>query len=116
MEIKVILMEKVCNVSDVSVNSMKGFPVKEKNILIANVSGEFYAVDAVCPHMGGYLPTGKLENNIVTCPVHGSKYDVTTGKLVKDVPRLLRIATGGGSHDLNSYEVEIKDESVFIKT
>ena len=65
--------------------------------------------------MGGYLPIGKLENNNIICPVHGSQYDVKTGKLVQDVPFLLRIITGGGSNDLNSYEVEIKDESVFIK-
>lgn len=108
-------MEKVCNVSDVPEGAMRGFTVEYRYILLANVGGKFYAVDAVCPHMGGYLPIGKLENNIIICPVHGSQYDVTTGKLVKDVPSLLKIVTGGGSRDLNSYEVEIKDEEVFIK-
>jgi len=108
-------MENVCKVSDVFENTMKGFFVKNRYVLIANVNGNFHAVDAVCPHMGGFLPIGKLENSIITCPVHGSQYDVKTGKLVKNVPSLLRIVTGGGSHDLNSYEVEIKDESIFIK-
>jgi nitrite reductase/ring-hydroxylating ferredoxin subunit len=46
--------------------------------------------------------------------VHGSTYDVTTGKLVKDVSFLLRIAIGG-SRDLTSYNVSLKDESVFIE-
>jgi len=109
-----LMLEKVCNVSDVREGSMKGFTVESKYILLANVDGNFYAVDAVCPHAGGYLPIGKLENNIITCPVHGSTYDVTTGKLVKDVSFLLRIAIGG-SRDLTSYNVSLKDESVFIE-
>jgi len=108
-------MEKVCNVSEVPEGAMRGFTVKFRYILLANVDGNFYAVDAVCPHMGGYLPIGKFEDGIIICPVHGSQYDVKTGKLVKDVPSLLKIVTGGGSHDLNSYEVEVKDEEVFIK-
>ncbi|MGO9388395.1 MAG: Rieske (2Fe-2S) protein [Methanobacterium sp.] len=107
-------MEKVCNVTDVSVGSMKGFTVEFRYILLANVDGKFYAVDAVCPHAGGYLPIGKLENNIITCPVHGSQYDVTTGKLFKDVPFLVRSVTGG-SRDLTSYPVSVKDDAVFIK-
>jgi Ferredoxin subunits of nitrite reductase and ring-hydroxylating dioxygenases len=108
-------MEKVCNVSDVPEGTMRGFTVKFRYILLANAGGKFYALDAVCPHMGGYLPIGKFEDGIVTCPVHGSQYDVKTGKLVKDVSPLLRVVTGGGSRDLNSYEVEVKDESVFVK-
>jgi len=107
-------MEEVCNVSDVPEGSMRGFTIKNGYILVANVDGNFYAVDAICPHMGGYLPIGKLEKNIITCPVHGSEYDVTTGKLVKDVPRLIKISTGG-THDLNSYKVSIEDESVFME-
>ncbi len=107
-------MKKVCNVSDVPEGSMKGFTVESRYILLANVAGNFYGVDAVCPHAGGYLPIGKLDYNIITCPVHGSQYDVTTGKLVKDVSFLLRIATGG-SRDLTSYNVSVKDESIYIE-
>lgn len=107
-------VEKVCDVQDVPEGTMKGFTVKYAYILLANVGGNFYAVTAVCPHMGGYMPIGVLDGNIIKCPVHGSQYDVTTGKLVKDVPFALRIVTGGGSNDLKSYEVTVKDCSVFI--
>lgn len=34
---------------------------------------------------------------------HGSHYDVTTEKLVNDIPTFTKLATGGGSHDLNSF-------------
>lgn len=108
-------MEKVCNVSDVPPGTMRGFTVKYAYILLANVDGNFHAVTAVCPHMGGYLPIGTLEGKIIKCPVHGSQYDVTTGKLVKDVPAVLRVLTGGGSHDLMSYPVSVEDETVYVE-
>lgn len=107
-------MEKVCNISDVPSGTMRGFTVKYAYILLANVDGNFYAVTAVCPHMGGYIPIGTLEGNIIKCPVHGSQYDVTTGKLVKNVPAALRLVTGGGSNDLKSYPVSVEDETVYV--
>jgi 3-phenylpropionate/trans-cinnamate dioxygenase ferredoxin component len=108
-------LERVCNISDVSEGSMKGFTVKSKYILIAKVEGKFYAVNAVCPHRGGYLPVGVLENNIITCPVHGAQFNVTDGKLYKDVTDEIKKVTGSGAHNLQSYKVSIKDESVFIE-
>jgi 3-phenylpropionate/trans-cinnamate dioxygenase ferredoxin subunit len=107
-------MEKVCKTSDVPRGSMKGFTIKGKPILIANVGGKFYAMDAICSHMHGYLPSGKLEGNIITCPVHGAQFDVTTGKVVKNVPGLMKLATGRNSNDLRVYAVAVKNESIFI--
>lgn len=52
-------------------------------ILVANVDGKFYAMRGVCNHAGGPLAEGELEGRIVTCPWHGSKWDVTTGKLAE---------------------------------
>jgi nitrite reductase/ring-hydroxylating ferredoxin subunit len=107
-------MEKVCKTSDVAVGTMKGFMVNQKQLLIANVGGKYYAIDSICSHRFGYLPKGKLDNNIVICPVHGAQYDVTTGKVLKDVPGIMKMATNGGAIDLNSYKVEIKDDAIFV--
>lgn len=107
-------MEKVCKTSDIAIGTMKGFTVNQKQILIANVGGKYYAIDSICSHRFGYLPKGKLENNIIICPVHGAQYDLTTGKLSKDVPGIMKMATQGGATDLNSYEVEIKDGAIFV--
>jgi nitrite reductase/ring-hydroxylating ferredoxin subunit len=62
---------------------MVGAEIDGQKLLLANVEGEFYAMCSVCNHMGGQLDKGKLEGNIVTCPRHGSKWDVKTGKLVQ---------------------------------
>jgi len=105
-------MEKVCKAFDVPKAAMKGFTVKGRQILVANVDGNFYAVDAVCSHMSGYLPNGKLKKNEVVCPVHGARYDVVTGKVVKNVPAVMRLATGGGAKDLQTFKLKLEADDM----
>ena len=107
-------MEKVCKTSDVAKSAMKGFIIKEKQILVANLDGQFFAMDAICPHMNGYLPSGKIENGEVVCPVHRARYDVKTGKLVKNVDMLVKMATGHSAKDLKAYTVKVDGDDILI--
>ena len=109
-----MVMEQVCKASDVPKAAMKGLTVKGRQILVANVDGNFYVVDAICPHMNGYLPSGRLEKNKLVCPVHRARYDVTTGKLVKNVSAVMRVATGGGSRDLQTFRVKVEADDILI--
>jgi nitrite reductase/ring-hydroxylating ferredoxin subunit len=106
-------MEKICEISDVPKGIMKGFTVKDKQILIANVDGNFYAMDAICSHMHGYLPSGTLERNIVICPVHRAQFDVTSGKVSKDVSVALRLILGGAK-DLQTYKILMEENQIYV--
>jgi nitrite reductase/ring-hydroxylating ferredoxin subunit len=53
-------------------------------LAVANVSGEFYAIDRICSYQGGHLEKGKLKDYVVKCPTHGSEFDVRTGKYLKE--------------------------------
>lgn len=60
-------------------------------VAVFNVGGELYAIGATCPHEGGPLEEGEVENGRVTCPWHGSVFDLKTGKVLtpparNDVP------------------------------
>src|SRR5215467_14059089 len=56
--------------------------VAGKQLALFNVSGTVYATDDKCLHAGGSLGWGgRLEGKIVTCRLHGWKYDVTTGNM-----------------------------------
>jgi len=55
-----------------------------KVLLLTNIGGTYYAIDNKCPHMGGSLYDGILEGGTITCPLHGTVFDVKTGKLVKN--------------------------------
>src|ERR1017187_7200621 len=78
-------MNGFCEVAkkvDIPLGKMEHLEVDEKEILIANVDGKFYAIDDRCGHMNARLSMGTLANTVVTCPQHFSRFDVTTGKLI----------------------------------
>jgi nitrite reductase/ring-hydroxylating ferredoxin subunit len=55
------------------------FTAASKDVALFNVDGTICAIADTCPHAGGSLGMGKLDGGIVTCPVHGMKFDVATG-------------------------------------
>jgi 3-phenylpropionate/trans-cinnamate dioxygenase ferredoxin component len=55
------------------------FRVAGKDLALFKVDGNICAISDICPHAGGSLGLGKLDGSIVTCPVHGMKFDVSTG-------------------------------------
>lgn len=70
-------------VKDVPPGSMKGFKAGEARILVSNTGGKFSGIADRCSHRGCSLSKGRLEGEVVTCPCHGSKFNVTTGAFVK---------------------------------
>jgi 3-phenylpropionate/trans-cinnamate dioxygenase ferredoxin component len=113
----------VANASDIPIGQMKGFTVADKRILIANVGGEYYGMDAICSHAQGYLPAGRLDNDVVTCPLHGAQFDVTTGcmiiyipgKVRKNVNINCRLQDGHGVVDLRTYEVIVEGNEIKVR-
>ena len=70
------------DIKDVPSGKMKHVEVEEKEILLANSDGKLYALCDRCSHMNAPLSMGTLNGKVVTCPLHGARFDVTTGKKV----------------------------------
>ena len=71
----------VAKVDEIPPGKMKHVEVQGKEIVIANIEGKYYAMDDRCGHMNALLSMGNLSNDkVVTCPFHGARFDVTTGK------------------------------------
>jgi nitrite reductase/ring-hydroxylating ferredoxin subunit len=98
---------EVCKVSELPVGQVRSVANGEGKILVANVAGKVYAMNATCNHEGGPLDEGPLFENEITCPWHGSVWDVTTGKLswfnepLKDEP---------------IYKVVVDKDTIFVET
>lgn len=68
--------------ADVPEGGAKCVTVDKKQYALFKVRGTVYCIDNRCTHMGGPLCEGDLEEFIVTCPWHGSRFDVKTGEVV----------------------------------
>ena len=51
----------------------------DRLIVIAQVGGQFYAIDDICTHDGGPLSEGTLHDCTIACPRHGARFDLATG-------------------------------------
>lgn len=77
-----------------------------KEILVANVGGKYYATSNICTHAGAELHEGELKGKELTCPWHGSRWDVTTGSLVW-FPQKLK--------DIGTYKVTVENDTVYVE-
>ena len=50
-----------------------------EKVALFNVDGTFHAVSDACTHVGGPLSDGEVDGTVVTCPLHGATFDLTTG-------------------------------------
>jgi nitrite reductase/ring-hydroxylating ferredoxin subunit len=96
----------VCKVSEIAPGTMREVKASDgRSITVANANGTFYAMGGECNHAGGPLHEGSLEGNIVTCPWHGAKWDIATGKNVEFAMDL---------DPEQTYKVAIEGDNVYI--
>jgi nitrite reductase/ring-hydroxylating ferredoxin subunit len=92
--------------SDIPVGKMQKVSVDGREILVANIGGNYYACDDTCTHAGASLAEGALEGGIVTCGWHGAKFNCMNGKLDKFPAKI---------KDLKSYRTIIESDNVFVE-
>jgi 3-phenylpropionate/trans-cinnamate dioxygenase ferredoxin component len=49
------------------------------SVVVFNIAGRIHAIENSCPHNGASLANGRLEGNMLTCPAHGLRFDLSTG-------------------------------------
>jgi nitrite reductase/ring-hydroxylating ferredoxin subunit len=62
---------------------MAAFEIRGERIAVANLDGTLYAFDDVCPHRQCSLAGGDLQETVVTCPCHGSQFEIRTGERLR---------------------------------
>ena len=76
-------MVRVSAGSKFAEDEMRVFDIDGTKVSVAAAGGSLYAFDDACTHMGCSLGEGRLEGTIVTCPCHGSQFDVTSGAVIR---------------------------------
>ena len=109
---------EVVKIEELKSGTMKKVFADGHEILLARVGDKYYATDNQCPHMKGDLSQGKLEGTIVTCPVHGSQFDISNGRVVRWLKGGLMSKLGGAlkmSRTLTVYNVKVENGKVLVE-
>ena len=95
---------KVARADEIGPGQKHIVEVDDLLLVIANLDGQFYAVEDVCTHDGGPLGEGKLDGCELICPRHGARFDVRTGAATR-MPAIEPAPT---------YKVQVEDDVVLI--
>jgi 3-phenylpropionate/trans-cinnamate dioxygenase ferredoxin component len=98
--------EVVARADNLKEGDMRAFDVRGTKIAVANVADTFYAFGDTCTHMGCSLAEGDLEETTVTCPCHGSEFDVVSGEVLRGPAR---VPVGSFEVREESGNLEVKD-------
>lgn len=107
---------KTANIKE---GKMVALELEGKSIMVTKIDDKYFAVEDRCPHLKCKLHGGNLNGKIVTCPCHGAKFDVTTGKMVswvsalsKDMAKIMAFLKW--ARNLETYECTVSGEDINI--
>ena len=130
----------VARVGEIARGARKLVEVRGRQIVVFNLSGEYFALLDRCPHQGGSLYHGKItglvqsdapgqyrycrQGEIVRCPWHAWEFDIRTGKSWCD-PRRVRVRNypvsvepGArlveGPHVAETFRVSVEEDYIVV--
>ena len=111
---------RLADIDELAEGEMKKYRVQDKDILVTKTGGKYYAVQNKCPHLGGDLSRGKLEGNIVTCPRHGSQFNLVDGSTVRWMKGEGLISKIGkflkSPRPLETYNIKLEGRDIMLET
>lgn len=115
---------KIATTTAVSADKALKADANGQAVLVAKVGDQYCAIANKCPHLGLPMAKGKVENGVITCPFHGSKFELCSGKNVEWVDSFVGIplpgfaqkmmAMGKSPTDVAHFAVTQEGEDLFI--
>ena len=97
--------QTVTGATGIAEGDLAAFDVGGERVAIANVGGAFHAFGDTCTHLQCSLAEGELEGTVVTCPCHGSQFDVTSGDVLH----------GPAQEPVRSFAVRVEDDMLGVE-
>jgi len=94
---------KIANFSELQEGRGLQRVVNEHEVGLFCEDGKVFAINGECPHVGGPLGEGFVEDGKVYCPLHGWPFDLKTGKCLSN-PR----------SKVECFSTKVEDGEVFV--
>ncbi len=97
-----LVWHKVLATDELSEGRVTTVSCKNRTLCMSRYKGEYGALDNKCPHQGGPLGEGSIENGLLRCPWHGWDYDPITGK------------APGFDDGVETFAIEERDDGIYV--
>ena len=98
--------QRACAISEVPEDEALGVTIGAYGVAVARHGEEFFAVQDLCSHAAVALSEGEVEDCTVECWLHGSRFDLRTGKPT-GLPATEPVAT---------FPIEVRGNEIYVDT
>jgi len=96
-----VTWHKAADLDEMVDGQIKPFTAGDLTMVICRLGNHYGALEDRCPHAGGPLSQGSIENGLLVCPWHGREYDPLTGRCE-------------GYQSATAHPVEVRDDGIFV--
>ena len=97
---------RACAAADVPADEALGVTLGDLDVAVARNGDEFFAIQNLCSHAAVALSEGEVEDGTIECWLHGSRFDLRSGKPT-GLPATEPVAT---------FPVEQRDDGIYVDT
>lgn len=106
--VRIIIWHKILELDELPEGRVMTVSVGTRTFAVSHHQGKYGALDNACPHQGGPLGEGSIEDGVegkcwLRCPWHGWDFDPLTGQ-----------SPGGFGDGLETFPTEVRDDGVYI--
>ena len=103
MDKKIVWHKVLDNKRELPEGRVKTVTAAHKGICLTHYKGKFSALDNRCPHQGGPLGEGSIENGLLRCPWHGWDFDPCTG-----------MPPGGYDDGIDTFPIKEEGDAIYV--
>ena len=96
---------KLASLHELSTRKLMRVKGATYDICLAYVEGTVYAIDDLCTHEEASLAKGSLHGHCLKCPLHGSRFDLSTGQAL-DEP---------AEESVSTYAVKLDGDDILVQ-
>jgi 3-phenylpropionate/trans-cinnamate dioxygenase ferredoxin component len=97
--------EHIAGTNEIAVGGRKSVVVDDLPALLLRIGDEYFCIEDTCTHDGQAMTNGEVHDHEITCPRHGARFDIRTGKA------LCMPAT----EPVQTFELEIREDGIFAR-
>lgn len=95
----------LCLTNEISEGELKEFVLKDNEILAVKYGGQIYCLQGRCTHAGAPLVEGDLNEDVLQCPWHGSRFNIKNGLVIR----------GPAEKQLRTYNCKTEEERLLVE-